>query len=102
MKETFQEEMQRLDRERRGHTQVATQPPQIKPIVFVAIYKPSKGAPEVRVFEVEDHAWNWRKEIAEEQWARCYTDEPDDVANEYFDRAASFGETFTVEDCEVE
>jgi hypothetical protein len=34
--------------------------------------------------------------------ARSWTDEPDDVANEYFDRVACYGETFTVEDHEVE
>ena len=73
-----------------------------RPIVYVAIYKPSKSAPKVRVFETEDDAYAWRKEIAENGWARSWTDEPDDVANEYFDRVAAHGETFTVEDHEVE
>ena len=36
-----------------------------RPIVYVAIYKPSKSAPKVRVFETEDDAYAWRKEIAE-------------------------------------
>ena len=56
----------------------------------------------MRVFETEDDAYAWRKEIAENGWARSWTDEPDDVANEYFDRVACYGETFTVEDHEVE
>ena len=60
-----------------------------KPIVYVAIYKHSKGETDVRVFESEDDAYAWRTEIAKEEWARSWAEaEPDDVANEYFDRVS--------------
>jgi hypothetical protein len=73
-----------------------------KPIVYVAIYKRKSGT-DARVFESGDDAYAWRTEIAKEEWARSWAEkEPDDVANEYFDRVAVYGESFNVEDCEVE
>jgi hypothetical protein len=57
----------------------------------------------VPVFEVEDHAYAWRTEIAKNGWARSWTEpELHDVANEYFDRVEYYDETFDVEDHEVE
>jgi hypothetical protein len=72
-------------------------------IVYVATYR--NGADTTtRVFEHEDDAYDWRREIAGNGWAELYGNEPepDDVAAEYFDRQEIYREFFDVTQCEIE
>ncbi len=75
--------------------------------VYIAIYKTDCDI-ELRVFALEEQAWEWRDAIAIEAWAEDFGEEtplPEfDVGQKYFDEVSGFllPASFTVQSATID
>ncbi len=75
--------------------------------VYVAAYQTEHDV-ELRVFALEEQAWEWRDAVAREAWTEDFSEEipvPDfEVGQKYFDMAREFEESvsFTVQPATID